>query len=158
MLPKLSQKCSLNVPSGHIVTTSHVFEYIWITLPLASITLQYHFCHHARNIVETFWEHLKCDWSIAGSRMQVKFIDNIPNVLNFYSVITSQELCTKVQHVLSMYLPIPGPLAPSVMSDQGVSSNNKIMSGRIESVDHVEDEEVVDALEGWPPSYILLGV
>ena len=80
--------------------------------------------------------------------MQVKFIDNIPNVLNFYSVITSQELCTKVQHVLSMYLPIPGPLAPSVMSDQGVSSNNKIMSGRIESVDHVEDEEVVDALEG----------
>ena len=32
-----------------------------------------------------------------------------------------------------------GPL----VSDQGVSSDNKIMSGRIESVDCVEDEEVM---------------
>ena len=34
----------------------------------------------------------------------------------------------------------------SFVSDQGVSSDDKIMSGRIESVDWVEDEEVVEAL------------
>ena len=34
----------------------------------------------------------------------------------------------------------------SLVSDQGASSNNKIMSGRIESVDRAEDGEVVDAL------------
>jgi hypothetical protein len=46
--------------------------------------------------------------------MQVKLVDNIPNMLNFYLVITSQELCTKAYHVLNMDLLIPGPLAPSV--------------------------------------------
>ena len=34
----------------------------------------------------------------------------------------------------------------SLVSDQGVSSDDEIMSGRIESVDQVEDEEVVEAL------------
>ena len=34
----------------------------------------------------------------------------------------------------------------SFVSDQGVSSDDKIVSGRIESVDRAEDEEVVEAL------------
>jgi hypothetical protein len=34
------------------------------------------------------------------------------------------------------------------MNDQGVSSDDKIVSGRIELMDHAEDEEVIDALEG----------
>ena len=34
----------------------------------------------------------------------------------------------------------------SLVSDQGASSNNEIVSGRIESVDQAEDEEVVEAL------------
>ena len=34
----------------------------------------------------------------------------------------------------------------SLISDQGVSSDDEIVSGRIESVDWVEDEEVVGAL------------
>ena len=34
----------------------------------------------------------------------------------------------------------------SLVSDQGVSSDNEIVSGRIESVDRAEDEEVVEAL------------
>ena len=32
---------------------------------------------------------------MVGGHMQLKLVDNIPNVLNFYSVITQQELCTK---------------------------------------------------------------
>ena len=43
--------------------------------------------------------------------------------------------------------PIIGALAPSgLVSNQGVSSDNEIMSGRFELVDRVEDEEVVEAL------------
>ena len=34
----------------------------------------------------------------------------------------------------------------SLVSDQGVSSNDEIVSRKIESVDEVEDEEVVGAL------------
>ena len=34
----------------------------------------------------------------------------------------------------------------SLVSDQGVSSDDEIVSGRIESVDRAEDEEVVEAL------------
>ena len=40
-------------------------------------------------------------------------------------------------------------LLGSLVSDQGVSSDNEIVCGRIESVDKAEDkEEVVGALEG----------
>ena len=39
-------------------------------------------------------------------------------------------------------------LMGTLISDQGVSSNDEIVSGRISSVDRVEDEEVIDALEG----------
>ena len=43
----------------------------------------------------------------------------------------------------------------SLVSDQGASSDDKIMSRRIESVDWVEDEEVVEALGEWLPPYYL---
>ena len=38
-------------------------------------------------------------------------------------------------------------LMETLMSNQGVSSDDEIMSGRIELVDRVEDEKVVEALE-----------
>ena len=39
-------------------------------------------------------------------------------------------------------------LLGSLVSDQGAASDDEIVSERIESVDRVEDEEVVEALEG----------
>ena len=39
-------------------------------------------------------------------------------------------------------------LLGTLVSDQGVSSDNEIVAGIIESVDRAEDEEVVGALEG----------
>jgi hypothetical protein len=106
-------------------------QYDWEDLRVFSslgvLWVEWPWHHHARNIVETFWEHLKCDWSIAGGHMQAKLVDNIPNMLNFYSVITLQELCTKAHHVLNMYSPIPGPFAPSAvnLSSQEQASRSK---------------------------------